>query len=307
MKGLKGKNELIIGSCVLIALAVLFFGIEYLKGINIFKPSNSYSAIYTDVAGLQVSAPVTINGLKVGQVSNIEYQYDNPGHVKVDFSLDKALSVPQGSQAIIEQDLLGTSLVVLHFTQSKTYLERGSTLEGLTSKGLMGEVSQKLLPNVDKLFGQVDTLMTSLNALVANPALNSSVTRLDEITLNINRTVRDINASVRAVDPILANVNHISRNVDGITGNLGTVSGDLATLSGMLTELPVDSMMNNLVALSANLHSLSKDLADPNSTLGALTHDRALYNNLNNAAASLDSLLIDVKAHPKRYISIKLL
>ena len=97
------------------------------------------------------------------------------------------------------------------------------------------------------------------------------------------------------------------KNVNGITTNLNTVSSDLATFSGSLNQLPIDSVMNNMVALSANLRTLSGELSDPNSTLGALTHDRALYNNLNAAAASLDSLLIDVKRNPKRYISIKLL
>lgn len=297
---MKGKKEMIIGACVLISLAVLFFGIEYLKGVNIFKPANYYSASYTNVAGLQVSAPVTINGLKVGQVSTIKYEYDNPGHVLVEFSLDKALKVPAGSKAVIEQDLLGTASVVLHFTDSKEFQQRGSRLEGATATGLMGDVSEKLLPSVDRIFTQVDTLLTSLNAVMSNPAINSSVTRLDAITLNIDRTLRQLNASVATLPRVMSDVN-------GITTNLNTMSGDLATFSGKLNEMPIDSAMNNLVALSANLKTLSQELNNPNSTLGALTHDKALYDNLNACAASLDSLLIDVKRNPKRYISIKLL
>lgn len=297
---MKGKKELIIGLCVLLALGVLYFGIEYLKGVNVFKPSNAYNASYTNVAGLQVSAPVTINGLKVGQVSSIEYEYDNPGHVKVAFSLDKALQVPVGSKAVIEQDLLGTASVVLHFTDAKKYVPRGSSIEGATATGLMGDVSEKLLPSVDRIMCQVDTLLTSLNVVMSDPAIRSSVQRLDQITLNIEQTMRQLNATVGTLPPVMKNVN-------GITGNLNTVSSDLAVFSGRLNELPLDSVMNNMVTLSANLRTMSAELSDPNSTLGALTHDRALYNNLNAAAASLDSLLIDVKRNPKRYISIKLL
>lgn len=297
---MKGKKEIIIGLCVLIALGVLYFGVEFLKGVNVFKPSNAYTASYTNVAGLQVSAPVTINGLKVGQVSSIEYEYDNPGHVKVAFSLDKALQVPAGSKAVIEQDLLGTASVVLHFTDAKEYVPRGSSLKGLTSAGLMGDVSEKLLPSVDRIMNQVDTLLTNLNTVMGDPAIHSSVQRLDQITLSIEQTMRQLNTTVGALPPVMKNVN-------GITTNLNTVSSDLATFSGRLNELPLDSVMNNMVALSANLRTLSAELSDPNSTLGALTHDRALYNNLNAAAASLDSLLIDVKRNPKRYISIKLL
>lgn len=96
-------------------------------------------------------------------------------------------------------------------------------------------------------------------------------------------------------------------NVNEITTNLSTMSGALAELSNDLKELPIDSTMQNITALSANLRTLSEQLNNPDSSLGLLTHDRALYDNLNNCAASLDSLLIDVKRNPKRYISIKLL
>ena len=95
------KKEILVGLTVALALVLLFVGINFLKGVNVFKAANYYYATYTDVAGLSTSAPVTINGFKVGQVRSVEYQYDNPGHVVVEFSVDKALRIPQGSQAVI--------------------------------------------------------------------------------------------------------------------------------------------------------------------------------------------------------------
>ncbi len=294
------RKEVLIGLCAVIALAVLYFGIEFLKGVNIFKPANYYYASYTDAAGLQKSAPVTINGFKVGQVREISYEYDNPGHVRVELSLDRELRVPVGSKAVIEQDLLGTSTVVLHFSDSKDFHDIGNRLVGETAQGLMGTVSDQLMPNVSAIFPKIDSLVTALNTLVRDPALSKSVQRLDDITLSLDQTMRKLNATAGQLDPVMKNVN-------GITGNVNTITSDLAQVSGMLSELPVDSLMNNIMALSGNLRSLSEELDNPDSTLGALTHDRSLYNNLNNAAASLDSLLIDVKKNPKRYISIKLL
>lgn len=294
------KKEIIIGSCVILALAVLYFGIEYLKGVNLFKPANYYSAMYTDVAGLQKSAPVTLNGLKVGQVSSIGYEYKNPGHVLVEMSLDKELRIPRGSKAVIEQDLLGTATVVLHMSDATEYQPVGSRLEGETATGLMGTVSQQLMPSVSAIFPKIDTLLTSVNALAANPALAASVTRLDDITLNIDRTIRQLNAAVATLPATASNINTVS-------ANLTTMTDDLSQFTGKINAIPVDSLADNLITLSANLRQLSTELNNPNSTLGALTHDRELYNNLNAAAASLDSLLIDVKRNPKRYISIKLL
>ena len=294
------KKEVLIGLCAVMALAVLYFGIEFLKGVNIFKPANYYYASYTDVAGLQKSAPVTVNGFKVGQVREISYEYDNPGHVRVELSLDRELRLPVGTKAVIEQDLLGTSTVVLHMGSSKDFHEVGNRLEGETAQGLMGSVSEQLMPSVIAIFPKIDSLVTALNTLVRDPALSSSVKRLDDITLSLNSTMKQLNATARQLDPVMKNVN-------GITGNVNTITADLTQVSGKLAELPVDSLMNNIMVLSGNLRALSEQLDNPESTIGALTHDRALYNNLNNAAASLDSLLIDVKKNPKRYISIKLL
>lgn len=294
------KKELIIGLCVLIALLVLFFGINFLKGVNIFKAVNYYYATYTNAAGLQQSAPVTLDGFKVGQVREINYDYTNPGHVKVELSVDRELRIPKGSEAVIEQDLLGTATVVLHLSDAKEYEEVGATLLSHTQKGMLDNVTSTAMPQLGSTFAKIDSLLVNLNALVADPALAKSVGRLDAITLNLEVTLRQLRASAGALPPVI-------KNVDGLTSNLNTVSSDLAVVSGKLKEAPVDSLMNNITSISANLKELSATLNNPDSSLGLITHDRELYDNLNNCAASLDSLLIDVKKNPKRYISIKLL
>lgn len=114
------SREIIIGTSVLIALLVLVFGINYLKGVNIFKDSNYYYASYTNVTGLAQSAPITLNGYKVGLVKEIAYEYDNPGHVKVELSLDKKLRLPEGTEAVIVTDMLGTSTIELRMGTSAT-------------------------------------------------------------------------------------------------------------------------------------------------------------------------------------------
>lgn len=297
---MKSRKEILIGLCVVIALFALFFGINFLKGINVFKAANYYYATYTNAAGLQVSAPVTLNGFKVGQVRSINYEYDSPGHVKAELSLDRQLKLPKGTKAIIQQDILGTSTVTLHPTTSTEYESVGSMLVGETASGLMDNVSQNLMPAVSAIFPKIDSLLTNINALMANPALATSISRLDDITLSIDKTMRNVNATTRALPPVM-------NNVTSITENLNTMSGALAELSADLKEMPIDSTMQNIYVLSENLKTLSASLNNPNSSLGLITHDRALYDNLNNCAASLDSLLIDVKRNPKRYISIKLL
>ena len=133
----KFSKELIIGASVLLALLILFFGIDYLKGINVFKSANYYYASYTNVAGLTQSAPVTLNVFKVGLVREINYEYDNPGHVLVELSLDKQLKIPVGTKAEIVTDMLGTSSVELIMASSNEFCEIGARLEGETKGGMV--------------------------------------------------------------------------------------------------------------------------------------------------------------------------
>ena len=148
---MKIRKEITISICVILSLCILFLGIDFLKGVNVFKPSNYYTASYTNVNGLAVSAPVTINGYKIGLVSSIEYQYDNPGHVGVEFSLDKELKLPVGSKAVIVSDMLGTATVQLILTDNKEFHNGKLHYTGIggtfsytftpTSLGTIGEIT----------------------------------------------------------------------------------------------------------------------------------------------------------------------
>lgn len=294
------RKEVLIGLIVIVAMAILFVGIDFLKGINVFKAANYYYVSFTDVNGLAKSAPVTVNGFKVGQVREIEYEYDNPGHVLVELSLDRNLRVPSGSKAVLTSDLLGTSTIVLQLSHNDDYHNIGDRLEGVVPTGMMDKVSTELLPSLNNIFPKVDSILTAVNTLVGSPEIAASVKRLDAITANLETTTRQLNALMAALPPVM-------NNVRDITSNLSEASGDLTDVTGQLKQVPLDSISDNINQLTNNLRELSEQLNDPNSSLGKLTHDPALYNNLNSTVQSLDSLFVDIKKNPKRYINIKLL
>lgn len=297
----KFSKEVLIGLSVLIAGLALFFGINYLKGINLFKAANYYYVSYTNVSGLAVSAPVTLNGYQVGLVREIEYEYDNPGHVRVELSLDRKLNIPVGSEAIIESDMLGTASIALKFSENRDFHTVGDKLVGVVSTGLMDNVKDELMPNVVVVISRIDTMLSALNTVVSDPALLQSVKRLDAITANLERSTAQLSVMMNSSVPgVVTNVNELS-------ANLNTISSDLTELSGQLKGLPIDSTMRNVYQITQNVNNLTSKLQDDNSTLGLLMNDTQLYDNMNNAVGSLDSLLIDVKKNPKRYISIKLL
>ena len=298
------SREIIIGASVLIALLALVFGINYLKGVNIFKAANYYYASYTNVAGLAQSAPVTLNGYKVGLVRGIAYEYDNPGHVKVEISLDRQLLLPEGTSAVIVTDMLGTSTIELRMGTSPNLLEVGSKISGVVGSGLMDKVSTELMPSIIQIAPHIDSLVVALTAVAADPALVNSVRRLDAIMANLEATTTQLN---RTVPALLKNANSTMANVSDISANISQVSSALAVLSDDLKRMPLDSTLRNINSITANLDEATSKLNSTNSSLGLLLNDPGLYHNLNNSAAHVDSILIDLKKQPKRYIpSIKI-
>ena len=297
---MKIRKEITISICVILSLCILFLGIDFLKGVNVFKPSNYYTASYTNVNGLAVSAPVTINGYKIGLVRSIEYLYDNPGHVGVEFSLDKELKLPVGSKAVIVCDMLGTATVQLILTDNKEFHNVGDEIIGETASGLMDNISNDLMPGVANIFPKIDSLLTSINKLVSDPALEASVKRLDAITANLQATIVSLDKASRSLPKVMT-------NIEGVTDNVNTITGNFAVLSEELKNAPIDSTLMNIQQTTENLRLLTEELNNPNSSLGLLMNDPQLYNNLNNTVKSLDSLFIDIKKNPKRYINIKLL
>ena len=289
------KKEFRIGLAVIAAGVILFFGINYLKGINIFRPANFYYVSFTNVNGLAISAPVTLNGYQVGLVRDMNYEYDNPGHISVELQLDKKLRIPSGSRAVITQDLLGTSTVVLKFSDSGDFHSLGDKIIGENAPSMMDEVSRTVLPAVNSILPQVDTLLANVNRLVGDTALLRTVRRLDAISADLAATTRSLRATTAMLPSTM-------EGVSGTLNRLDTIAGDLAVVSGELREAPIASTLRNVNDISANLSTVTARLTTPDNTIGKLLNDTKIYDNLESATTTIDSILIDVKNQPRRYI-----
>lgn len=293
------RKEVTIGVLVIVAISILFAGINFLKGVNLFKAANYYYAVYNNVEGLAVSAPVTLNGYKIGLVRDIKYDFAHPGNVCVEISVDKSLRIPQGSNAVLASDLLGTASISLQLTDAANgFYEVGDTIPANVNAGMMAAVSENLMPAVTAIIPKVDTLLTSLNTLVANPALHTSVGRLDQITTELNASLASLNRVMAAMGPVANDLKSVMANVD-------TITSDFTAVSGRLSNVPLDSLVNDLHATIVNLEQLTAQLNNSDSSVGKLLNDPVLYDNLTHTIASLDSIFVDVKRNPKRYINIK--
>ena len=316
------KKEFYIGLSVIAAILILIIGIEYLKGINIFRPANFYIAYYDNVAGLEVSAPVTINGYKVGQVREINFNYEKPGKTEVLLALNKNLHLPEDSKAFIGSSLLGEGFVEIDMGTSTQMIPVGGTVQTEAKGGLMDAVTNSVVPQVSTTLATVDKLLRNLDKIVADPALSQSITRLDGITDNVLQASNGLNGIMNNNVPAILNnanglitgagglvngVNTSVGNLNSIISNVDNMSQNLNELSAQLKALPLAETMENVNQTVSNLEAFSAQLKNQNSTLGKLMNDPALYNSLNRVALSVDSLILDIKKNPKRYINIKLL
>lgn len=302
------KKNVLIGLTVVVSICILYWGIEYLKGINLLKPANFYYAKFEKVNGLTVASPVTVNGFKVGQVREITYDYDT-NQISVELSFEKGLKIPDGSTITFSNELLGAAALQLNLGASKTYMEVGSVIPTQMQGGLMDKVGNDMMPALVSILPKVDSIVGSVNQILANPAIAASVTRCDAITRKLvasSAQLTELMASLnKAIPGMVHNANGVLANANALTGDLRTTTGNLNTITGNLKELPLDTTLNRINATLANVQRLTTKLNNENSSLGMLLNDKKLYQNATSTVASLDSLLQDVKKHPKKYVTIK--
>ena len=289
-----------IALTVIAGLALLYWGINYLKGVNLFTPANRFYTEVKSTDGLLEAAPVTVNGFQVGQVREINYDYGK-NKITIMLALNKDMKVPQGSTINLVSGLVGGASLVLNLGDGPA-LEQGSYIPTTDVPGLMDHVTENVMPMVTGMLPKVDSIMDNVNGLTGNPALAAALTRLDAISRQLQISAQQLTVLMNGLN---RSVPGVMNNVNGITTNLTGATGNLTDLSESLKNMPLDETMNKLNTTLANLQALSEQLNDKNSSLGKIMNDRELYDNANHAIASLDSLLTDIKANPKRYINVK--
>lgn len=289
-----------IALTVLAGLVLLYWGINYLKGINLMTPANSFYTEVESADGLLVAAPITVNGFQVGQVREINYDYQK-NKITIMLAMNKEMKVPEGSTLNMVSGLMGGASLVLNLGDGQA-MSQGGYIPTTDIPGLMDHVNDNLVPMVKDILPKVDSIMGNVNGLTSDPALLAALARLDGITRQLQGSAQQLNLLMNGLN---RSVPGVMKNVSGITNNLTGTTDNLTDLSASLKAMPIDSTIHTLNATLANLQSLSEQLNDKNSSLGKIISDRELYDNANHAIASLDSLLTDIKAHPKRYINVK--
>lgn len=294
---MKYTREIKVGVLAIICVFLLFYGFNFLKGVNIFSPTNSYHGVYTNLHGLEEQASVFIMGHKVGQVDRLHYDFTKDSAFTVDISIRKDIVLPEGTSLALRADgLLGGMALELLFPEDATeklqqqaLIAHGATLPTVYLPGLMENLQNELIAKIANAVEQVDTLVAQLNGQLEGDHLKSTLANVDRISGDLTDVSGDLRRIMNTQVPGIVN------NADTTIANLNTVIADIKAADLKATVARVDTAIEGVNAVVA-------DVRAQKGTLGQLIYNKSLYNHVDATVISADSLLTDIKAHPKRYV-----
>jgi len=282
-----------------VCLFLLFFGFNFLKGVNIFSPTNGYHGVYAHLHGLEEQAAVMIRGHKVGQVDAIHYDYTRDSAFTVDISINRDIVLPEGTQmALVSDGLLGGMAIELVLPEEglavsgeRLAVAHGAYLPTTYVPGLMESVQGALIAHVDETVQDVDSLIGTIRAQLEGDHIQSALENVDRVSGDLTSVSSDLKRMMSNQMP------RIVSNADTAIANLNTVVADIKAADLKTTVARVDTAVGDVKAIVA-------DVRAQEGTLGQLIYNKSLYNHIDATVISADSLLTDIKAHPKRYVNI---
>ena len=288
----KFSKEIQIALVAVVGILVLYFGLQFLKGMTLFSGDNKYYVKFKDVSGLSVASPIFANGYRVGVVEDIMFDYQNTGEIVATIGINPELNLPKGSRAEIATDLMGNVKVLLVLGNvTDGMVAPGDTICGAQQVGAMGKAAD-MIPTVQQMLPKLDSILASVNTLLADPAIANSLHNVDQITSDLTRTSHDLSLLTAQLNKQMPQMLH---NADGVLANTNQITKDINDMDLAATMASVNTTLKNVEQMTAALNSRE-------GTLGLLMRDPSLYYNLNSTMQHADSLMIDLKQHPKRYV-----
>lgn len=286
-------KEVKIGIASIAALCVLVYGINYLKGIHMFKPTSYFFVKYSNVNGLSKSSPVFADGVKVGIVRDIDFDRYRPGNVIVEVKLDRDIRIPVGSSAELVTDMLGgIKMNILLATNMRESYSIGDTIPGVVNDGLMEAVTG-IVPKIEGLVPKLDSILISLNTILRDENIPATLNSVRNIATNLEATSSHINVLMR-------------KDIPELTAKMNTIGDNFVKISTDLREADMAKTFQRVDQTLANVKEMTDKLGRRDNTLGLLLNDAELYNNLNLTMGNTASLLNDLQTNPKRYVHFSL-
>lgn len=303
----KVSNETKVGALTVIAVTLLILGYNMLKGKNLIKRSDVIYVRFADAGALEVSSPVKIKGVRIGNVYSIGAKDENVSEVIIAVNLDKKVNIPVNSLANIAGSFTSASALNIVPGNASTYIKEGDTLNSSNNPDLLTKLGNSVDPVLANLKQAVDSMKMLLGNL--NSVFNeSNKANLAAVIANLKNTSANLNQLLNSKDGALAktlnNAEQFTTNLNKNNESLNATIENFKTTSQKLSELELKETVASLTQTVAQLQAVLDKINKGDGSLGLLINDKKLYNNLNNTVRSVNTLIDDLKMHPKRYVSI---
>lgn len=294
---MKDKTKSILVALSFIVAMILFvWGFNFLKGKSLLRSQQSFYAIYDNSKGLLPGDLVTINGMQVGTVNSLKFHPRQDGSIIVNFIISNELNIPDNTTAKLASSLMGSVSVELNLGDSKTFAQSGDTLTSGYDNGTMGMITETIMPLKDNL----ETLLISLNNLTLNldNLLNA------ELKNNINKSVNNFASSMDNIKDISSDLKLLVDSENGkltmVVNNLETMTNNFTAVGDSLKSIDYNRVINTLEECATEFNDLIRNINEGQGSAGLLINEDSLYNNINQTIESLQSLIEEIKANPKK-------
>ena len=290
---MKYSREFKVGVLAIVCLGILYFGFNFLKGINIFSPTKVYVGTFDRINGLTAQAPVYIKGYQVGLVESIQYDFKQIPAFTVNVSIDKTIELPRGTQmALVADGLLGGGAIELQLplmpNRAMPY-QKGDTLPTHIEPGLIDNLQTGLLANLDSLLNEANTLLASLNEQLNEGSIYATLQHIEQITRDLTVSSKDIRAWTHNQLPAI--MDKADATIEG--------------LNDIINDVKAADIQGTVGKVDSTISTLNAALQSQEGTVGMLLNDKTLYDNLNmaledldKAVLNVDSIMMSIKARP---------
>ena len=303
---MKISNEVKVGATALVTLIVFIWLYSFLKGKDVFQAEAKYYAIYDKVGGLTDSNPVEVNGFKVGIVQSVKFLDATSGKLLVTFSVSRNIKIPVNTIAeIIPVSPLGGMKARFIYGQGPGFYNNGDTITGIVAPTIFDIINEDVLPLKDKissLMVTLDSVASGLNTVMDDKFKNSIVETLDNLNQTTGGLKRIVNSEEEDLKNTLENINKFTRMLAENSENLGNTFSNLDRITDTLAAADIYGTVTNLKASLEKASAMLGNLNSGKGSAGKLMTDDELYINLSNSLESLNTLLIDMKTNPKKYV-----
>ena len=311
---MKISKEFKICIVVVCAIAAFVWGINFLKGSNIFSHKYYLYAVYPKIDNLIPANPLLINGYKIGQVNEISlFQQGGKSKVLVKFLLTEDVKIPKGSMAkAISSDLLGSKAVEIIYSDETQFVKSGDTLIAGAEEGFKESLDKRIAPiqaKAENLISSMDSVMTVVSLILNNKTrenLDKSFESVRKAIITLEQTAYKLDDLVGSeklkISSVLSNLNQITTNINKNGQRIDNIISNVSNLTDSLAKAQLKDAIANANKSMQELDVLLAKINQGQGTIGKMMKNDSLYNNLNKSSEDLDKLLKDLRLNPERYI-----